>query len=67
MFSGETVELLKKISDSHLEMTNKFLNASLDNLNKTNSTLFKPELIDDLKDDKGEPAGTRVELLLPIE
>ena len=50
MFSGETVELLKKISDSHLEMTSKFLNASLDNLTQTNSTLFKPELIDELKD-----------------
>jgi len=50
MFSGETVELLKKISDSHIEMTSKFLNASLDNLTKTNSTLFKPELIDELKD-----------------
>ncbi len=50
MFSGETVELLKKISDSHLEMTSKFLNASLDNLNKSNSTLFKPELIEKLKD-----------------
>ena len=50
MFSGETVELLKKISDSHLEMTSKFLTTSLENLNKTNSTLFKPELINELKD-----------------
>ncbi len=50
MFSGETVELLKKISDSHLEMTSKFLNASMDTLNKTNSTLFKPDVIDELKD-----------------
>ena len=50
MFSGETVELLKKISDSHIEMTSKFLNASLDNLNKTNSVLFKSDLIDGLKD-----------------
>ena len=50
MFSGETVELLKKISDSHIEMTSKFLNASMDTLNKTNSTLFKSDVIDELKD-----------------
>jgi poly[(R)-3-hydroxyalkanoate] polymerase subunit PhaC len=50
MFSGETVELLKKISDSHIEITNKFLNASLDTLNKTHPALFKPDLIDKLKD-----------------
>jgi poly[(R)-3-hydroxyalkanoate] polymerase subunit PhaC len=49
MFSGETVELLKKISDSHIEMTTNFLNASLDSLNKTNPELFKSDLIDELK------------------
>ncbi len=49
MFSGETVELLKKISESHIELTTNFLNASLDNLNKANPTLFKSERIDELK------------------
>lgn len=49
MFSGETVDLLKKISDSHVEMTTNFLNSGLDSLNKANPELFKSELIDNLK------------------
>lgn len=49
MFSGETVELLKKISESHIELTTNFLNASLDNLNKANPSLFNTDKIDELK------------------
>jgi polyhydroxyalkanoate synthase len=49
MFSGETVELLKKISESHIEMTTNFLNSSLDNLNKANPALFKSERVEELK------------------
>ena len=49
MFSGDTVDLLKKISESHLEMTTNFLNASLDGLNKSNPNMFKSEMVDDLK------------------
>lgn len=49
MFSGETEEILKKITDSNIEMTTNFINASLDSLNKTNPDLFKSELIDKWK------------------
>ncbi|MCZ6802582.1 MAG: class I poly(R)-hydroxyalkanoic acid synthase [Proteobacteria bacterium] len=46
MFFGETEEMLKKFSDSHIEMTSNFLNAGLDKLNEANPVLFNSELMD---------------------
>jgi poly[(R)-3-hydroxyalkanoate] polymerase subunit PhaC len=50
MFTGETEEIIKKITDSNIEMTTSFINTSLDTLNNVNPALFNSELIDEWKD-----------------
>ena len=49
MFFGETEEILKKYTDSHIEMTTNFLNMSLDTLNGASPVLFNSKLIDTWK------------------
>jgi len=49
MFIGETEEILKNHTDTHIEMTTNFLNTSLDTLNEINPFLFNSELIDTWK------------------
>jgi poly[(R)-3-hydroxyalkanoate] polymerase subunit PhaC len=50
MFFGNTEEMIKRFSDSQLEMTTYFMNTSLDTFNKINPVLFSTELIDEWKD-----------------
>ena len=49
MIFGETEEILKKQTDSHIEMTSNFLNTSLGALNAANPFFFNAELIDTWK------------------
>lgn len=49
MLAGETMNLIKKLSESQLEMTTKFLESGLDGLHQANPELFKSEIIDELK------------------
>ncbi len=59
MFFGNTEEMMKQFSDSQLEMTTLFMNASLDSFNMVNPVLFNTELINEWKGKINSSAALR--------